>query len=161
MLSARGNVSENGQPRFFRRIAEGVFDEGDVIRRAHELADFVAAAALHYGFASDRVTALGYSNGANIAAATMLLRPETFSSAILFRAMVPLSQPPMGSLIGRRAFIAAGKFDPIVPLENVERLAALMNARGAQTTLAVHDASHGLTAEDLVAARRWRALEGN
>src|SRR6187397_432273 len=90
VLSPRGNVLENGMPRFFRRLAEGVFDEEDVIRRAHELADFVGAAAARHGFDPKRVIAVGYSNGANIAAAILLLRPGALAGAVLFRAMVPL-----------------------------------------------------------------------
>src|SRR6184192_4850281 len=90
LLSPRGKVLENRLPRFFRRLAEGVFDLEDLKNRTHELADFVAAAAKHYGFASDNLVAVGYSNGANIAASMLLLRPEILSDAILFRAMVPL-----------------------------------------------------------------------
>src|ERR1041385_2068014 len=90
LLSLRGNVLENGMPRFFRRIAEGVFDEADVIRRANELADFIGIAAAQYNFDPVQLTAVGYSNGANIAAAVFLLRPGTIRSAVLFRAMVPL-----------------------------------------------------------------------
>ena len=90
LLSPRGKVLENGMPRFFRRLAEGIFDEEDVIRRAHELADFVVGAAARYEFDLRRVTAVGYSNGANIAAAMLVLRPEVVASAVLFRAMVPL-----------------------------------------------------------------------
>src|SRR5437870_4937319 len=90
LLSPRGKVLENGMPRFFRRLAEGVFDLEDLKNRTNELADFVAAAAQHYGFAPEKVVAAGYSNGANIAASTLLLRPEILSAAILFRAMVPL-----------------------------------------------------------------------
>src|SRR5678815_3087091 len=91
LLSPRGKVLENGMPRFFRRLAEGVFDLEDLKTRTNELADFVAAAAQHYGFASDNVVAVGYSNGANIAASMLLLRPEIMNAAILFRAMVPLT----------------------------------------------------------------------
>ena len=100
MLSPRGNVLENGMPRFFRRLAEGVFDEEDVIRRAHELADFVGAAAARYEFDPERVIAVGYSNGANIAAAILLLRPEVLAGAVLFRAMVPLVPPVLPNLAG-------------------------------------------------------------
>src|SRR5205814_7137971 len=89
LLSPRGKVLENGMPRFFRRLAEGVFDLDDLKKRTNELADFVAAAAQHYGFAPEKVVAAGYSNGANIAASMLLLRPEVLSAAILFRAMVP------------------------------------------------------------------------
>src|SRR2546427_8680531 len=90
LLGPRGKVLENGMPRFFRRLAEGVFDLEDLKHRTNELADFVTAAAQHYGFASDEVVAVGYSNGANIAASMLLLRPKILSTAILFRAMVPL-----------------------------------------------------------------------
>src|ERR1700736_5306731 len=90
LLSPRGKVLENGMPRFFRRLAEGVFDEKDLIERTHELADFVGSAASALGFDPTKVTAVGFSNGANIAASMLLLRPETLASAVLFRAMVPL-----------------------------------------------------------------------
>src|SRR5919198_2481586 len=90
LLSPRGKVLENGMPRFFRRLAEGVFDLEDLTYRANDLADFVIAAAQHYGFAPDQLVAVGYSNGANVAAAVLLLRPEIIHRAILFRAMVPL-----------------------------------------------------------------------
>ena len=96
LLSPRGKVSENGSPRFFRRFAEGVFDEADVIHRANELADFVAQAGERYNFETRQVVAVGYSNGANIAAAMMLLRPEVFPAAILFRAMVVLFESTHG-----------------------------------------------------------------
>ena len=107
LLSPRGNVLENGMPRFFRRLAEGIFDEEDVIRRAHELADFVGAAAARYEFDPKHVTAVGYSNGANIAAAILLLRPEVLAGAVLFRAMVPLVPPvlPKSGSCARFAFI--------------------------------------------------------
>src|SRR3954471_5740183 len=122
LLSPRGKVLENGMPRFFRRLAEGVFDEEDVIRRAGELADFTLAAAKEYEFDPQSVTAVGYSNGANIAAAILLLRPEVFSRAILFRAMVPLTPARLPNLANLRALISSGKRDPIIPMENAERL---------------------------------------
>jgi phospholipase/carboxylesterase len=156
LLSPRGKISENGAARFFRRLAEGIFDEEDVVRRAHELADFVAAAAAEYEFDAARVTAVGYSNGANIAAAILLLRPETFGAAILFRAMVPLSQPPAGvELNGKRVMISAGAADPIIPAENAERLAGLLRERGADVTLLVQPTGHSLVREDLRAAKDW------
>ena len=155
LLSPRGKVLENGAPRFFRRFAEGVFDEEDVVRRANELADFVTAAASHYSFHPADVTAVGYSNGANIAAAMTLLRPEVFSAALMLRAMVPLSDPPQGDLAGRRALISAGETDPIVPAESAERLAGLLKARGADVTFTVQRAGHGLVQGDLIAAKQW------
>lgn len=158
LLSPRGRVLENGMPRFFRRLAEGVFDEEDVIRRADELADFVGAAARQYEFDPKKVIAVGYSNGANIAAALLLLRPEMLSEAILFRAMVPLVPPMLPDLGQTRVFISSGVQDPIVPKENVQRLAALLRERGAIVTLRFESAGHALVGGDIAAAREWLAL---
>ena len=157
LLSPRGNVSENGMPRFFRRFAEGVFDEEDVIRRAHELADFVIVAARTYSFHPADVTAIGYSNGANISAAMMLLRPEVLSRAVMLRAMVPLADAPAADLSGKRVLISSGASDPIVPVENAERLATLLEQRGATVEFAVHQATHGLVSADLGVVKRWLA----
>jgi phospholipase/carboxylesterase len=149
-------VLENGMPRFFRRFAEGVFDEEDVVRRANELADFVSSAAEKYSFLQSDVTAVGYSNGANIAAAMMLLRPESVGGAILLRAMVPLQSPPESDLSGKRVFISAGAADPIIPQENAERLFALLKERGASAVeLLVQSAGHGLVSQEIAAAARW------
>ena len=131
LLSPRGRVLEHGMPRFFRRLAEGVFDHEDLVARTHELADFVAECAKHYGFDAKRVVAVGFSNGANIAASMMLLRPETLAGAILLRAMVPFEPKTPPDLRGRRALVAAGKADPIVKPENSERLAAILREAGA------------------------------
>ena len=155
LLSPRGQVSENGSARFFRRFAEGVFDEADVIHRANELADFVAAAGERYKFEARQVIAVGYSNGANIAAAMMLLRPEVFPAAILFRAMVVLSNPPAADLNGKRMLISAGRHDPIIPLENVQRLAGLLKNAGGDVSLQIQEAGHGLVQEDVAAAKAW------
>ncbi|MFZ1218090.1 MAG: alpha/beta hydrolase [Chthoniobacterales bacterium] len=155
LLSPRGNVLENGMPRFFRRLAEGVFDEEDVIWRAGELADFTLAAAKEYEFDPQSVTAVGYSNGANIAAAVLLLRPEVFSRAILFRAMVPLTPAHLPNLAKLRALISSGKRDPIIPMENAERLAMMLREAGADITLRVEDTGHQLTHGDLAAAKTW------
>src|SRR5216110_3498545 len=111
LLSPRGKVLENGMPRFFRRLAEGVFDVEDLKHRTNELADFVAAAAEHYGFAADKVVAVGYSNGANIAASLLLLRPEVLSAAVLFRAMVPLVPDTPPNLSAVRVWIGGGTDD--------------------------------------------------
>lgn len=155
LLSPRGKVLENGRPRFFRRLAEGVFDEADVVRRANELADFVGAAAVRYGFDPRRLTAVGYSNGANIAAAVLLLRPEALTRAILFRAMVPLvpAQPP--DLAHARILISSGAHDPIVPVENAERLAKTLREAGANVTLRFEAAGHPLAPGDIAAAKGW------
>ncbi|HXM32451.1 MAG TPA: alpha/beta hydrolase [Chthoniobacterales bacterium] len=155
LLSPRGNVLENGMPRFFRRLAEGVFDEADIVRRANELADFVGVAATRYEFDPRRVTAVGYSNGANIAAAVLLLRPEVLASAILFRAMVPLVPPQPPDLAQARVLISSGAHDPIVPVENAERLAAMLRETGANVTLRFEAAGHPLVPGDIAAAKEW------
>jgi phospholipase/carboxylesterase len=155
LLSPRGKVLENGMPRFFRRLAEGVFDLEDLKYRTNELADFVAAAAQHYGFATDQLVAVGYSNGANIAASVLLLRPEIMHAAILFRAMVPLIPDKLPDLLSVRVWIGAGDQDPIVPSSETKRLAELLRNAGADVTVRFAKAGHGLTNEDLEAARDW------
>ncbi len=163
LLAPRGDVLENGAPRFFRRFAEGVFDLDDVRRRTHALADFVAAAAASLGFDRARLLALGYSNGANIAGTLLLLRPKTLAGALLFRAMVVLDEAaPAGSLSGRRVLLANGDRDPIVPPDHPARLAGLLHAGGADVSRHLAPAGHGLGAEDLAAAARWlAAARGN
>ncbi|HEY5769720.1 MAG TPA: alpha/beta hydrolase, partial [Terrimicrobium sp.] len=115
LLSPRGKVLENGMPRFFRRLAEGVFDEADLIQRTHELADFVAAAAAEYELQTRKIVAVGYSNGANMAASMLLLRPETLSGAVLLRAMLPIVPEGMPDLTGIPVFLAVGKQDAFIP----------------------------------------------
>ena len=155
LLSPRGKVLENGMPRYFRRLAEGVFDLEDLKRSANELADFVSAAAKHYKLAADQVVAVGYSNGANIAASVLLLRPETFCAAILFRAMVPLVPKELPDLSPVRVWIGAGNHDPIVPTSEAQRLVELLRSAGADVTIHFANASHGLTNADVETARRW------
>ena len=158
LLSPRGRVLEDGTTtRFFRRLAEGVFDEDDLRVRTHELADFVGAAARRDGFDPARVTAVGYSNGANIAAATLLLRPGVLRGAVLWRAMVPLTPSAPPGLCGTDVLLAAGRHDPLVPRENTERLAAVFRHAGADITLSWADAGHGLTSPEVAAARDWLA----
>jgi len=155
LLSPRGQVLENGMPRFFRRLAEGVFDLEDVKRRTHELADFVAAAAEHYQFSAEQVIAVGYSNGANIAASILLLRPQTLHGAILFRAMVPLMPPAQPDLSSVRVWIGAGDQDPIIPTSESQRLAELLRGSGADVTVRFFNAGHNLTNDEIEAARDW------
>ena len=155
LLSPRGKVLENGMPRFFRRLAEGVFDLEDLKYRANELADFVTAAAQHYEFATDQLVGVGYSNGANIAASILLLRPEVMHRAILFRAMVPLIPDTLPGLSSARVWIGAGDQDPIVPASETKRLAELLRRAGADVTIRFAKAGHGLTNDDLEAARHW------
>jgi predicted esterase len=155
VLSPRGKVLENGMPRFFRRLAEGVFDLEDVKRRANELADFIAAAANRYRFAADGVIAAGFSNGANIAAATLLLRPGTLASAILFRAMVPLMPDRMPLLPATPVFLSNGRQDPLVAPSDTEQLAALLRQAGASVTIAWQPGGHQLTQPDVEQAKGW------
>jgi phospholipase/carboxylesterase len=155
LLSPRGKVLENGMPRFFRRLAEGVFDLEDLKHRTNELADFVTSAAEHYGFATNQLIAVGYSNGANIAANMLLLRPEVLSAAILFRAMVPLLPDKLPNLSSVRVWIGAGDQDPIVPLPETKRLAELLRRAGADVTIRFAKAGHGITNDDLEAASHW------
>ena len=157
LLSPRGKVLENGMPRFFRRLAEGVFDENDVRARAHELADFIDAARERYAIAAP--IALGYSNGANIAAAVMLLRPNTLAGGILLRAMPPLASPPAGQgLSGRAVLIVSGARDPIVPPAGAARLAAMLERAGAQVESRVLPGGHELSQADVTLAQEWLRL---
>jgi predicted esterase len=158
LLSPRGKVLENGMPRFFRRLAEGVFDLEDLKHRTNELADFVIAAAQHYGFASDNLVAVGYSNGANIAASMLLLRPEALPTAILFRAMVPLYPETQPNLSSVRVWIGAGTNDPIIPMSETKALDQLLRNAGADVTIRYFQAGHELTSQDLEAARDWLTL---
>src|SRR4051794_1983780 len=154
LLSPRGKVLEQGMPRFFRRLGEGVFDEEDVRTRAHELADFVEAARKQYGIAAP--VALGYSNGANIAAAVMLLRPEALAGGILLRAMVPLaSGAESGGLEGKRALIVPGARDQIAPPANAARLKAMLEHVGAHVDHQILPGGHELSQRDVNLAREW------
>lgn len=159
LLSPRGKVLENGMPRFFRRLAEGVFDEEDLIQRTHELADFIQDAASHYGFDVQKVVALGYSNGANIAASLMLLRPEILKGAVLLRAMVPLVPATLPDLKGRSVFIATGEMDSMIPISNATRLESMLRGAGAEVEWFRTPAGHPLTSADLSAAAKWLAAQ--
>lgn len=153
LLAPRGRVLEHGMPRFFRRLTEGVFDEEDVRHRAIELGDFVAEARKQYGIAAP--VAVGFSNGANIAAALLLLKPDVLAGAILLRAMVPLSDPPNAELGGKPVLLLSGQTDPIVPARNSARLAALLSEAGASVEHKVLPAGHQLSQADVTLARGW------
>ncbi|MGO4705065.1 alpha/beta hydrolase [Microvirga sp. 2MCAF38] len=158
LLSPRGKVLENGMPRFFRRLAEGVFDEEDVKKRANELADFVTEGRKAYGL--EAPIAVGFSNGANIAAAMLMLRPEALAGAVLLRAMVPLKETPAFDLTGKRILILSGSMDPIIPAANAARLAALLEQGGAQVRHQSLPTGHGLTQADVNLATDWLSNEG-
>jgi phospholipase/carboxylesterase len=153
LLSPRGKVLEHGMPRFFRRLAEGVFDEDDVRQRADELADFVGEARQRYGLKAP--IALGYSNGANIAAAMLMLRPEALAGALLLRAMVPLREAPKVDLAGKPVLIVSGKFDPIIPVPNSASLSAMLKAAGADVQQSLQPVGHELSQADVKLGRAW------
>jgi phospholipase/carboxylesterase len=155
LLSPRGKILENGMPRFFRRLAEGVFDLEDLKIRTNELADFVAGAVRHYKLAADHVVGVGYSNGANIAASILLLRPEIMNTAILFRAMVPLIPDKLPDLSSARVWIGGGDQDPIIPGSETKRLAEVLRRARADVTVRFAKAAHGLINDEVTAAHDW------
>jgi phospholipase/carboxylesterase len=155
LLSPRGRVLEGGMPRFFRRLMEGVFDEADVRHRAGELAAFIAAAREAHGLPAP--VAVGFSNGANIAAALLQLHPDALAGAVLWRSMVPLQDPPKADLARKRILMTSGAADPIVPAANAARLAAILQADGAEVRHQVLPAGHGLVQPDIDLAKAWLA----
>jgi len=158
LLSPRGKVLENGMPRFFRRFAEGQFDEDDLRLRAGELAAFIDEARAAYSLAAP--VALGFSNGANIAAALLLLHPEVLAGAALLRAMPPLRDPPIARLNGRAVFILSGEADPIIPPGEAARLATSLQASGAQVEHRLIPAGHGLSQADVSLTSAWMEANG-
>jgi len=157
ILSPRGKVSEYGAPRFFRRLAEGVFDHEDLLFRTHELAGFVEAASEEYGFDASKVVAVGYSNGANVAASAILLHPGLLRAAVLFRAMVPFEPEVTPDLSGMPVFMAAGRADSMIPPDNAQRLADILTEAGADVDLRWRDTGHPLTYEEVGEAKEWLA----
>ena len=149
LLSPRGRVLENGMPRYFRRLAEGVFDQEDLRARALELAAWADANA------DDPPLAVGFSNGANIASAMLLLSPHTLSGALLIRPMVPFEPDPLPELRGKRVLLLSGRADPMVAAGQPERLADLLRRAGAQVELSWQNAGHELGAGDVAEARAW------
>ncbi|OAN39815.1 hypothetical protein A6A03_19495 [Chloroflexus islandicus] len=155
LLSPRGRVLERGMPRFFRRFAEGVFDIDDIKRQAAALNEFLDAAATAYSFDRQRVIAVGYSNGANIAAALLLLHGAVLAGAVLLRPMTPLVPEPLPDLAGVPVLVVAGKYDGLVTTAETERLAGLLQTAGATVTLAMLEQGHQLSQEDIRIAREW------
>lgn len=162
ILSPRGTVLERGMPRFFARLAEGVFDQADLARRTEELADFIEAAAVAYGIdlAGDGIIAVGFSNGANIAASVLLRRPGLLRGAVLLSPMLPFEPgvdgaPAMPDLTGTAVFIGAGRADPIAPPALAQRLADVLGAAGADVTVHWTAGGHGVSGDEVGAARGW------
>lgn len=155
LLSPRGKVLEGAAPRFFRRLAEGVFDEADLRRRTDELAEFVRQARERHGLPAP--IALGFSNGANIAAALLLQRPEVLAGAALLRAMVPFKEAAPADLAGKPVLILSGALDPIVPRDSAEALARRLGDAGADVTHRMLPAGHGLGQADIGLVSDWLA----
>ena len=154
-LGVRGQVLENGMPRFFRRFAEGVFDVGDLKSRTEELAQFIDAASQRYEFSKKALIAVGYSNGANIAASLILLHPHFLAAAVLFRAMVPFVPDLIRDFSHLSVFIGAGLRDPIVPSGQVEELSDIFESGGADVTISWSQRGHELGEDDIRASKTW------
>jgi predicted esterase len=155
ILAVRGNVMEGSARRFFRRLQEGVFDIPDLIARTHDLADFVEEAQAEYGFDRSTLVAVGYSNGANIAASVLLLRPEALCGAVLLRAMVPLEPQSLPNLIGKRVLMLTGESDPILPVDNAQTLATMLRQFGADVSFELLRSGHELTRRDVELGSAW------
>jgi len=157
VLSPRGQVLERGMPRFFRRLAEGIYDVEDLVTRAHGLADFIGDAAREYGFDPATTVAVGFSNGANIATAVLLLRPEALRQAILLHPMMPVDLESTANLAGTRALVGGGRLDPVARPEDTQHVVDLLASRGADVTLHWEPAGHTLTQGEILTARAWLA----
>lgn len=155
LLSPRGKVSENGMARFFKKHATGSFDEDDIRFRAYELVEFIETAENTYSINSGSIMAVGYSNGANIATAILLLHPRVLNSAVLFRPMVPLVPENMPDLSGKHIFISAGQNDPLVSADDTRRLVDLLSNAGAEVSVHWSSGTHAINEEDVAAAKEW------
>ncbi len=158
VISPRGKVLEAGAPRFFRRLAEGVFDPAEVRARGEELAEFIRLAMTRYELDAKRVFALGYSNGANIASSMMLIEPDLIRAAVLLRPMLVFEPEEKADLTGKAALISAGRVDPIVPTASVEKLVRLLEERGAEVTLKWQLGGHNLVPSEIKEAADWLGL---
>ena len=155
LLGVRGNVVEAGMPRYFKRLAEGVFDEEDLFLRAQELHDFLEDSLEHYAPERELVIAVGYSNGANIAATVMLKHESIFDKAILFHAMVPYRNHDMQVLKEAPIFEEAGINDPIIPKKETDELIEVLRKQGAAVTEKWYESGHQLTMDEVNASREW------
>src|SRR5690625_753974 len=155
VLSVQGNVLENGMPRFFKRLAEGVFDEEDLIFRTKELYEFLDEAAEEYDFDRNHMIAIGYSNGANIAASLLFHYQDSLKGAILHHPMVPRRGIKLHDLTGKSVFIAAGTNDPMCPPEESDELKSLLEKANAKVKIHWENKGHQLTTEEVEAARQW------
>lgn len=156
ILSLRGRVDENGMPRFFRRFAEGVFDYDSIRTESDAVAEFLEQASKDYGIDLESAVGVGYSNGANIAWSTLLRHPSSFGTLVLFRPMITLDDS--SDLTGKRIFVGTAEQDPIVPVENVQRLIEQMKSCGAQVEVSWHPGGHQLTRGEVTLASSWLGM---
>lgn len=157
LFSVRGNVSENGMNRFFARKAEGVFDHEDLVKRTHELAAFIRDTAPKHGINPAQMTALGFSNGANIAASLFFMYPDLLAGGVLIRAMVPFTPDPVPNMENLKILMLSGDSDPLVPHTHASELEKLFAAGNASVTHHIHHAGHGLASQDVLQAQEWIA----
>jgi phospholipase/carboxylesterase len=161
ILSPRGKILEQGMSRFFRRLAEGVFDIEDLKFRTQELAKFVYDASIKYSFDSNKTIGVGFSNGANIATSLLLLNPHVLAGAILFRPMIPIIPNPLPDLSEKKIVILSGQYDPIVSKEQAEDLFLLLKSTGAKVSIQWQASGHQITQNDIEVARKWLSLNFN
>ncbi|NMH71015.1 alpha/beta hydrolase [Bacillus sp. RO3] len=155
VLSVKGNVDENGMARFFARLKEGVFDEEDLVFRTKELLDFVRESAVKYEFDPNNLVAVGYSNGANIAASLMYHYNDALKGGILFHAMVPIRGLDLPELSGVQVFIGAGKRDPLIPMPETKELVKNLKDAQASVTEFWTEGGHELRRDEVVEAKGW------
>jgi predicted esterase len=155
ILSPRGQVNEGGALRFFRRHAEGVLDQEDLANRSGEMDEWIASASAAYSLNLSKVVAAGFSNGANLAASMLLRGSSALRAGVLLSPMLPFTPDPLPDLAGHSVFIGSGKIDPLVPVKQVETLVDLFRRSGASTTLVWTPGGHGITGEEISAAKTW------
>ena len=155
LLSPRGRVLENGMPRFFRRLAEGVFDLDDLAAETDALANFLRSAASAYGFRDGTLIALGFSNGANMAISLLLRYPAILAGAVLLRPILPFDPDPLPDLRGKQVLIRAGRLDPLVDAAGVDHVRSVLQRSGATVTLGWSPSGHQLAQDDIEAAAAW------
>jgi phospholipase/carboxylesterase len=156
LVSPRGDVSEGGAPRFFKRLGMGVYDMDDLARATAKMAGFMRE---HIAAAQPiSVAALGYSNGANILASVLFAAPDLIDRAVLMHPLIPFAPPPQPGLAGRQVLITAGRRDPIGPVAMTERLSDYLAGQGAETRLAWHDGGHELRPSEIVEARQFLTI---
>jgi predicted esterase len=158
ILSPRGKVLEHGMPRFFRRLAEGVFDMEDLRFRTQELAKFVYDASSKHSFDLNNTVAVGFSNGANIGASLILLHPKVISAAVLFRPMLPFVPNPIPNLSEKKIIILSGQHDPIVSKKQAEDLFSLLKNAGAKVEMQWQPSGHEITQNDVQVVKKWLSI---